>query len=216
MPGKNGAASKSASRKSSSPGRSGKTTVVVRKTPAASKSTGASANGSGNHKSDLEEILRNGLKDIYWAEKHLVKALAKMAKSADNEQLRKAFLTHQEQTQNQVDKLNSVFELMGIKPQGKKCAAMEGLIEEGNEQVEEYEKGPARDAALIMAAQKVEHYEIASYGTLRTFASLLGLEDGAKTFDEILTEEADTDKLLTGLAFSINKEALESSAEAED
>jgi ferritin-like metal-binding protein YciE len=166
----------------------------------------------------LMELFENELKDIYWAEKALTKALPKMAKNASSEELVNAIEKHLEETQEQVQKVEQVFELIGKKPVAKKCEAMAGLVKEGEEIMKDTEKGPQRDAGIISAAQKVEHYEIASYGTLCTFASTLGMDEAAKILEEILNEEKNADSTLTDVAVSsINVEALEEEeAEAEE
>ena len=156
----------------------------------------------------LQELLVEEMRDLYNAENQLLKALPKMAKKASNPQLKKAFETHLKETEGHVQRLQRVFEKLGKKPTGKKCAAMEGLIEEGKEMMAEDMDEDTMDAALISAAQKVEHYEIASYGTVRTWAQLLGDEQTARTLQQTLDEEGKTDKLLTELAeSSINIEA---------
>ncbi|WP_138477021.1 YciE/YciF ferroxidase family protein [Dyadobacter bucti] len=157
----------------------------------------------------LKELLVDGLKDIYWAEKNLVKALVKMSKNATSEELRSAFDLHKTQTEEHVATVEQVFEIVGEKAQAKKCAAMEGLIEEANEIIESTDKGTlVRDCGLIMAAQKVEHYEIASYGTLRNIARTLGYEDAAELLQQTLDQEGETDHLLTDLAESyVNEHA---------
>ena len=168
-----------------------------------------SSNGAIEH-SALMELFEDELKDIYWAEKALTKALPKMAKNASSEELVNAIEEHLAETEEQVTKVEQVFEILGKKPVAKKCEAMAGLIKEGEEIMKDTEKGPQRDAGIISAAQKVEHYEIASYGTLRTFAQTLGLEDAASILEEILDEEKNADETLTGVAESvINVEALE-------
>lgn len=145
------------------------------------------------------------LKDMYWAENHLAKALPKMAKAAYNEDLKEAFEAHLNETQGQISRLEKCFSLLGMKAQGKKCPAMQGLIEEGQEAIDEHESGHARDAALIGAAQKVEHYEISSYGTLRTMATVLGKVQCAELLEASKDEEAATDEKLTRLSETINK-----------
>ena len=160
-------------------------------------------------KETLEDIFQELLKDIYWAEKHLVKALLKMAKACYNEDLREAFETHWEQTQVQVKRIEDCFEILGVRPVAKKCVAMEGLIHEGTEVIDKHEEGHARDAGLIAAAQKVEHYEISAYGTLRTMATVLGKVQCAALLEETKDEEAETDETLTGLAERINHLAAE-------
>jgi|SRR3954463_15946547 len=185
------------------------------KTTATKKSSkkGASENGS-IEKSALLELFENELKDIYWAEKALTKALPKMAKNASSEELVEAIENHLVETEEQVKKVEQVFEILDKKPVAKKCEAMAGLIKEGEEIMKDTEKGPQRDAGIISAAQKVEHYEIASYGTLRTFAQTLGLDDAAQILEEILEEEKNADQTLTEVAEStINVEALEEAEE---
>lgn len=144
----------------------------------------------------LRETFLEELKDLYDAEKQLIKALPKMAKAAEHEELRAAFESHLEETQGHVQRLEQVFETFGETAKGKKCKAMQGLVEEGEDLIEE-EEG---DAALICAAQKVEHYEIASYGSLRAWAKLLQEEDAAELLGESLEEEKKADKTLTEIA----------------
>ena len=162
-----------------------------------------------NGDNELEEFFLNSLKDIYWAEKHLTKAIPKMIKATTTEELSQVFEEHLEVTKQQVAKLETVFELMGVKPQAKKCEAMEGLTKEAESIIEETREGSlTRDAALIMAAQKVEHYEIATYGTLIRLAAAIGKQDAADIFSVILDEEKEADMTLTGVAEnSINMEA---------
>ena len=157
----------------------------------------------------LTELFVDGLKDIYWAEKHLAKALPKMAKAATSEELKAAFETHTTETEEHASRLEEIFGLIGEKAQAKKCAAMEGLLEESEEIIKSTDKGTmVRDCGLIMAAQKVEHYEIASYGTLRNIARTLGHEDVANILQTTLDEEGETDHKLTDLAESyVNEEA---------
>jgi ferritin-like metal-binding protein YciE len=174
-----------------------------------SHATKSSGRSSKTSKESLADIFEDTLKDIYWAEKHLTKALTKMSKAAYNEELKDAFETHMEQTEMQIGKLEKCFDLLGKKAVAKKCEAMEGLIKEGEEQIEEHEEGHARDAALIGAAQKVEHYEISAYGTLRTMANVLGMSQCAEILEEIKDEEAETDVKLTELAEKINLLACE-------
>jgi ferritin-like metal-binding protein YciE len=174
-----------------------------------SPSAATKSRSSRNTKETLEDIFEATLKDIYWAEKHLTKALAKMSKAAYNEELKDAFDTHLQETETQIERLEKCFELLGKKAVAKKCEAMEGLIKEGEEQIEEYDEGHARDAALIGAAQKVEHYEISAYGTLRTMANVLGMTQCAEILEEIKDEEAETDVKLTELAEKINLLACE-------
>jgi ferritin-like metal-binding protein YciE len=184
------------------------------KTKTQSRTNGSQAVKSASRsaktsKENLEDIFEDMLRDIYWAEKHLTKALTKMSKAAYNDDLRDAFDTHLQETEGQIGKLENCFELLGKKAVAKKCEAMEGLIKEGEEQIEEHVEGHARDAALIGAAQKVEHYEISAYGTLRTMANVLGMTQCAEILEEIKDEEASTDVKLTELAEKINQLACE-------
>jgi ferritin-like metal-binding protein YciE len=156
----------------------------------------------------LEKLFEDELKDIYWAEKALTKALPKMAKNASSPELVEAIETHLAETEEQVSRVEQVFDLLGKKPTAKKCEAMEGLIKEAEEFMEESDEGVMRDAAIISAAQKVEHYEIASYGTLRAFAETLGLTDIVALLEETLEEEKNADEKLTEVAVTaINLEA---------
>ena len=157
----------------------------------------------------LNELFHDTLKDIYYAEKKILTALPKMAKAAQSEDLRAAFEKHHGETEEQVSRLEQVFELIQQKPQGKKCAAIEGIIEEGEEIMKEYEGAPALDAGLLAAAQAVEHYEISRYGTMRAWAEEMGLEDAAKLLQAMLDEEGATDEALTALAATAINEAAE-------
>ena len=158
----------------------------------------------------LEELLVDELKDLYSAENQIVKALPKMAKAASAPELKRAFERHLEETRRQIERLNQIAEALDVRLTGKKCKGMEGLIEEGKEIMEEDLDENAIDAGLIGAAQKVEHYEIAGYGTARTHASLLGYNKVAKLLQQTLDEEGATDKKLSQLAESIiNVEAVE-------
>jgi len=149
----------------------------------------------------LQDVYVAELKDLYSAENQLLKALPQMAKAASTDELREAFEEHLEETKVHVQRLEDLFEKLGASPKGKKCKAMEGLIAEGKELLEEEDADPAAlDAALICAAQKVEHYEMASYGCVRTFARLLGDEDAANLLQETLDEEGAADKRLTEIA----------------
>ncbi len=162
------------------------------------------------------ELFLSEVKDIYWAENHLAKALIKMSKKANNTELAAAFEEHQDATLMHVERLNKVFELLGEKPEAKKCAAMAGLLEESEEVIKDTEKDPfVLDVGLIVCAQKVEHYEISAYGSLRTLAQTLGKTDIAELFQVTLDEEKETDKKLTDIAVGfINVEALEEAANA--
>jgi ferritin-like metal-binding protein YciE len=151
----------------------------------------------------FDELCLEGLKDIYDSEHQITEALPKMADAATNAQLKKAFNTHLAQTKEQITRLEKVFELLGEKAERKPCVATKGLIAEGNEHIKETAKGPLLDAALIEGAQKIEHYEIAGYGTARTYATQSGNDDVAALLDETLEEEQATDELLTGIAVSV-------------
>ena len=157
--------------------------------------------------STLEDLLVDELKDLYRAENQLLKAIPKMAKAATSKALKAGFEKHLKQTEGHVERLEQVCEILDASPKGKKCKAMKGLIEEGADVIEEDAEPEVKDAALIAAAQKVEHYEIAGYGCVRTYAELLGNTKAAKLLQQTLDEEADTDKALTKLAESINVEA---------
>jgi ferritin-like metal-binding protein YciE len=150
----------------------------------------------------LEPLLLDELRDLLDAEKQVVKALPKMAKAASSEQLKTAFQEHLHQTAGQIERLNQVFEQLGERARGRKCEAMQGIIAEGQQMLKDAEPGPTRDALLIAAAQKVEHYEIASYGTVRTFANQLGQSKAAGLLEQTLKEERATDEKLTGIAES--------------
>ncbi|RPJ71959.1 MAG: ferritin-like domain-containing protein [Acidobacteria bacterium] len=152
----------------------------------------------------LEPLMIEELRDILDAEKQVTKALPKMARAASSEQLRAAFEEHQQQTSGQIQRLNQVFDEIGERPRGKTCEAMKSLIEEGQQMMEETEPGPTRDALLIAAAQKVEHYEMAAYGTARTFASLLGHREAARLLEQTLEQEKETDARLTNIAESVS------------
>jgi ferritin-like metal-binding protein YciE len=156
-----------------------------------------------NEESKLKELFVEELKDIYWAEKHLVKALPKMAKAATSEELAGAIENHLAQTEEHVSRVEQVFEQLGMPARAKKCEAMEGLVMEAQQAIEDTDKGTAtRDAALIISAQKVEHYEIASYGSLVQLAKTIGLNDSIELLQQTLDEEKETDVLLTELAVS--------------
>jgi ferritin-like metal-binding protein YciE len=158
-------------------------------------------------------LLVEELKDLYSAENQLLKALPKMAKAATSDELKAAFETHFEQTQGHVSRLEKIGEQLAESMKGKSCKAMQGLVEEGKEVMEEDAEPVIMDLALIGAAQKVEHYEIAGYGTARTLAELIGENEVAATLQETLDEEGETDKLLTGIASSLSVEV---TAEGED
>lgn len=156
----------------------------------------------------LKDLYVEELKDLYSAEKQLVKALPKMAKAANAPQLKEAFRTHLEQTRRHAERLEQICRELGVSPRGKKCVGMEGLIEEGSDLIKEDPDPDVLDAGLISAAQHVEHYEMAGYGTVRTYARQLGFESQADMLQQTLDEEGETDHLLTALAESgINIEA---------
>lgn len=150
----------------------------------------------------LHELFVDELKDILGAEKQLLKGLKKMAGKASSETLKAAFEEHYTQTEGQIERLKQVFESVGLTARGKKCKAMEGLLEEADELIEEFEEGPVLDAALISAAQKVEHYEIASYGCLTTYAKLMEHTEAKELLGATLEEEKETDLKLTDIALS--------------
>ncbi|HZP32593.1 MAG TPA: ferritin-like domain-containing protein [Candidatus Acidoferrales bacterium] len=154
--------------------------------------------------SALKELYIKELRDTYDAEKQITKALPKMAKAASSSQLRSAFEEHLEQTKNHVARLEQIFEGLDETPKGESCDGMEGLIDEGSDMIDEDLDPETKDAGLIAAAQHVEHYEMASYGTLRTFANILGEKKASKLLEETLDEEKETDQKLTTLAESIN------------
>jgi len=148
----------------------------------------------------LDDLFHDTLKDIYYAEKKILTALPKMAKAAQSADLRQAFTKHERETQGQVDRLEQVFALIEQPAKGKKCEAIDGIIDEGKEIMKEFKGTPALDAGLLAGAQAVEHYEISRYGTLRTWAQALGMGEAAELLEETLTEEKNTDAALTELA----------------
>lgn len=156
----------------------------------------------------LQDLYVEELRDLLSAEGQIIKALPKMAKKASSPELQKAFQTHLAESRQHVERLNQIFENLGMKPRAKKCKGMQGLIEEGEEVMKEAETDEVRDAGLIASAQRVEHYEIAAYGTVRTYAEMLGDKKAAKLLQQTLDEEGNTDKKLTDLAVNgINAEA---------
>jgi ferritin-like metal-binding protein YciE len=170
---------------------------------------GTKSSGEEDSKTLLEEFFVDELRDIYWAEKHLVKALPKMQKASTSEELANAFADHLTATEEHVARLEQVFELMGQKARAKKCDAMDGLVKEAESIIKDTDKESAtRDVGLIMAAQKVEHYEIATYGSLAQLAKTLGREDVKNILGQTLDEEKEADELLTSIAEShVNEEA---------
>lgn len=196
-----------------------------RKTASRTNGSHGKTNGSNAKKeketqddsSKLHKLFEEELKDIYWAEKALTKAIPKMIKKATSQDLIDALEDHLEETEGQVERCEQVFEILGKSPQAKKCEAMDGLIKEAEELMSDSDEGIMRDAAIISAAQKVEHYEIASYGTLATFAKTLGLNDAAELLVETLNEEKNADETLTTVAESaINVKAANTSEGEEE
>lgn len=162
----------------------------------------------------MDDLFLDSLRDLYDAEKQITKVLPKMSKAASSDDLKAAFEQHLQVTKRQVERLEQIFTQLDEKPGGKKCAAMEGLIEEGAELIQEGKPSSILDAGLIGAAQKVEHYEMAGYGTARTFATLLGHTEAAQLLQETLEEEKETDQQLTELAESVvNEDAAQQSVE---
>jgi ferritin-like metal-binding protein YciE len=155
----------------------------------------------------LHDLYVDQLRDLYDAENQLVKALPKMAEASASDELREGFEEHLEQTRGHVQRLEQIFERLGEKPKGKKCKGMEGLVKEGSETLDEDMSEDTKDAGIIAAAQRVEHYEIAAYGTVRTWADLLGQDDDARLLEQTLEEEKETDQELTQLAENINVQA---------
>jgi ferritin-like metal-binding protein YciE len=156
---------------------------------------------------NFHELLIDELKDLYSAEKQIVRALPKLAKATTNSELKEALMSHLEETKGQLERLDEIAQILGKRLTGKNCAGMLGALEEGSEVLEETEKGNIRDAALIAASQRVEHYEIAAYGSARDFAKLLGLSDIASLLEQTLQEEKNADKKLTSIASGVNEEA---------
>jgi len=164
---------------------------------------------------ELNDLFLETLRDIFHAEKQLLRALPKMARAANSDELRQAFETHKDETQGQVERLEQVFEIVGKRATGKPCEAMQGLVAEGQEIMEEFKDSDALDAGLIASAQTIEHYEISRYGTLRTWAEQLGMKDAVNLLEQTLEEEKKTDKLLTEIAESSANEQAEHREAAE-
>jgi ferritin-like metal-binding protein YciE len=183
--------------------------IMAKNTRTASTRKSAASAATQDDHSLLHDLFLDELKDIYWAEKHLTKALPKFRKATTNEELAEAFENHLAQTEEQIARLEEVFEMMDTPARAKKCEGMDGLVKEGQQMIEETPKGTStRDAALIISAQKVEHYEISAYGSLVQLAKTIGRTDVADILAETLAEEKETDQLLTELAISsINIEA---------
>jgi ferritin-like metal-binding protein YciE len=163
----------------------------------------------------LEDLFHETLKDIYFAENKILKTLPKMAKAAQSPDLKSAFTQHERETRGQVKRLDRVFKIIGKAARGKTCAAINGITEEGSEIMKDFKGMPALDAGLLAAAQAVEHYEISRYGTLLTWAEELGYDEAVKLLEETLTEEKNTDKILTGIAKSVVNVEAENEAEEE-
>lgn len=162
---------------------------------------------------NLETLFHDTLRDIYYAERKILKALPKMARAAEAPELKEAFETHRGETEGHVERLQQVFEMIGKPARGKTCEAIEGILGEGEEAIDSFKGSPALDAALVSAAQAVEHYEMARYGTLRAWAEALGHADAARLFDATLSEESNADATLTKLATGkANKKAMETAA----
>lgn len=187
-------------------------TTAVKKT--ATKKKSSDKKSVANPEPALREFFIDEIKDIYWAEKKLITTLPKMEKAATSEELKQAMVDHLEATKEHVTRLEQVFNLLGEKPEAKKCDAMEGLVKEGESIIEDTEAGTAtRDVGIILAAQKVEHYEIATYGCLAQLAKTLGLEEIKNLLGQTLSEEKEADELLTEVAEScVNYEAAEEMA----
>jgi ferritin-like metal-binding protein YciE len=148
----------------------------------------------------LEDLFLHALKDIYYAEKKILRNQQKLMKATESEEIRQLFETHREETQGQVQRLEQVFEMLDKRPSGKTCEAINGILEEGESTMEDFAESEAADASLLAAAQAIEHYEIVRYGTLKSWAQQLGMKDAVKLIDQNLQEEKNTDKLLTDLA----------------
>lgn len=212
---------KTAAKKSTAPKKTAPKKAAAKKSTSTGKKSLVSkifSPSQDGEESMLMEFFSDELKDIYWAEKHLTKTLPKMQKAATSDELKQAFADHLETTQTHVERLEEIFELLGKKAQAKKCDAMAGITEEGAGIIEETEKGTAtRDVGLILSGQKVEHYEIATYGGLAQLAKTLGLEDVASLLEETLAEEKEADELLTQIAENnINIRASEEDEEGEE
>lgn len=166
-----------------------------------------------NGQKGLEDLFLDGLKDIYYAEKKILRALPKMSKGAESEQVTAAFEKHRDETEGQVDRLEQIFEMLGKPARGKTCPAIDGILEEGSEILEEYKGAPGLDAGLVAAAQAVEHYEMARYGTLCAWAQQLGMKDAVKLLQATLQEETTTDEALTKLGEAgVNERAMAQAA----
>ncbi len=182
-----------------------------------SKKSNSTKSQSKNVASTLKELFIDGLKDIYWAENALVATLPKMFEHATDQKLKTAIKDHLAQTKEQVKRLDLIFESLGLKPEGKKCLAMEGIIKEGEETIEGTEEGPVRDAGIIASSQKVEHYETASYGTLAAFAKTLNERTALDLLLKTLGEEKKSDSLLSYIADThLNSQAVDGKLQSKD
>ncbi len=187
------------------------------RTKSANTKKSSTSGAASESQTMLEELFIDQLKDIYWAEKHLTKALPKMNKAAASEELKQAITDHLEVTKEQITRLEEVFEMMEQPARAKKCDGMEGLVKEGESVVEETEEGTStRDAGVIISAQKIEHYEIAAYGSLVSLAKTIGREDVAELLQQTLDEEKETDELLTTLAVSTINNSAQQETEGEE
>lgn len=158
---------------------------------------------------NLESLFHDTLKDIYYAERKISKTLPKMARGVQSEELKASFQKHKEETDGQIERLQQIFEMIGKRAQGKTCQAIDGIVEEGEEILDEYKGTPALDAGILASAQAIEHYEITRYGTLKRWAEVLGMQDAVALLDQTLQEESKTDELLTQLADkSVNEQAV--------
>ena len=176
--------------------------------------TSKKAGGAAEAPKTLEDLLEHGLQDIYYAEKKILKSLEKMAKAAQDEELREGLETHRGETEEQIRMLERAFEVMGKKAKAEKCEAMDGILAEGDTLLQDFGKSPAGDAAIIFSAQAVEHYEIARYGSLRSYAELLGMDEVADLLQQILDQEIATDEKLSGIAEdTANPNAVEDESE---
>ncbi len=174
-----------------------------------------STNKGKSGKESLKKIFEELLQDTYNAEKQLTKALPELAKAVDNDELQEAYENHLKETEKQVQRLEKIFDRLKIQKEGKPCKAMEGLIKESQEIIKEHEHGASKDAALIIASQKVEHYEIAAYGSLVELADVLGLDNVADVLERTLEEEKNADELLSDIAQDVNDEAYGQASEVE-
>ena len=201
-----------------SPNTSSSKSSDLKQTKPSNGKSSNSENGPVNENSQLDKLFTDSLKDIYWAEKHLTKTLPKMKKKATTDDLKSAIEEHLAQTEEHVSRLERVFEICGKKAQAKKCDAMEGLTKEADSIIEETESNTmTRDAGIIMAAQKVEHYEIATYGSLVQLAKTLGMNDAAEILHQTLEEEKQADEKLTEIAeWNVNQAAAQEAGEEEE